>query len=167
MIPDMDGLEVARKVRATSDVPILMVTARADEVDRLVGLELGADDYIAKPFSPREVVARLRAVLRRSQGTLRHARRFSIGPLEIDLDAFEARCDGTPLSLSPTQLRVLGTLAERPNRAFQRGELLEALQDPAADSRTVDAHVKNLRQRLGACADRLETVRGVGYRLRG
>jgi DNA-binding response OmpR family regulator len=167
MIPDMDGLEVARKVRATSDVPILMVTARADEVDRLVGLELGADDYIAKPFSPREVVARLRAVLRRSQGTLRHARRFAVGPLEIDLDAFEARCDGTPLALSPTQLRLLGVLAEQPNRAFQRSELLDALQDPTADTRTVDAHVKNLRQRLGACAERLETVRGVGYRLRG
>jgi len=167
MIPDMDGLEVARKVRAASDVPILMVTARADEVDRLVGLELGADDYIAKPFSPREVVARLRAVLRRSQGTLRHARRFSLGPLEIDLDAFEARCDGIPLALSPTQLRVLGALAEQPNRAFKRSELLEVLQDPAADTRTVDAHVKNLRQRLGACAERLETVRGVGYRLRG
>jgi two-component system response regulator BaeR/two-component system response regulator AdeR len=90
-----------------------------------------------------------------------------VGPLEIDLDAFEARCDGAPLPLSPTQLRVLGTLAEQPNRAFKRSELLEALQDPAADTRTVDAHVKNLRQRLGACADRLETVRGVGYRLRG
>ena len=167
MIPDMDGLEVARKVRATSDVPILMVTAKAEEVDRLVGLELGADDYIAKPFSPREVVARLRAVLRRTRGTLRHAQRYSVGGLEIDLDAFEAHCNGTPLALSPTQLRLLGALAERPNRAFHRSELLDVLQDPSADTRTVDAHIKNLRHRLGACAERLETVRGVGYRLRG
>ena len=167
MIPDMDGLEVARKVRATSDVPILMVTAKAEEVDRLVGLELGADDYIAKPFSPREVVARLRAVLRRTRGSLRHAQRFSVGTLEVDLDAFEARCDGTPLALSPTQLRLLGALAERPNRAFHRSELLDVLQDPSADTRTVDAHIKNLRHRLGDCAERLETVRGVGYRLRG
>jgi DNA-binding response OmpR family regulator len=167
MIPDMDGLEVARKVRASSDVPILMVTAKAEEVDRLVGLELGADDYIAKPFSPREVVARLRAVLRRAHGTLRHAQRYSVGALQVDLDAFEARCDGTPLALSPTQLRLLGALAERPNRAFHRSELLDVLQDPSADTRTVDAHIKNLRQRLGECAERLETVRGVGYRLRG
>ncbi len=167
MIPDMDGLEVARKVRATSDVPILMVTAKTDELDRLVGLELGADDYIAKPFSPREVVARLRAVLRRSQGTLKRARRFVVGALEIDLDAFEARCSGDAMGLSPTQLRLLGAMAEQPNRAFRRSELLEALQDPTADTRTVDAHIKNLRQRLGACAEQLETVRGVGYRLRG
>ncbi len=167
MIPDMDGLEVARKVRASSDVPILMVTARAEEVDRLVGLELGADDYIAKPFSPREVVARVRAVLRRAQGGLRRSQHFTVGGLEVDLDAFEARCGDDVLVLSPTQLRLLGTLAEQPNRAFHRAELLDVLDDPAADTRTVDAHVKNLRQRLGACATQLETVRGVGYRLRG
>lgn len=167
MIPDMDGLEVARKVRASSDVPILMVTARSEEIDRLVGLELGADDYIAKPFSPREVVARLRAVLRRAQGALRRPQRFSVGGLDIDLEAFEARCETSVLPLSPTQLRLLGTLAEQPNRAFHRNELLDVLDDPAADTRTVDAHIKNLRQRLGACAAQLETVRGVGYRLRG
>ena len=167
MIPDMDGLEVARRVRASSDVPLLMVTAKAEEVDRLVGLELGADDYISKPFSPREVVARLRAVLRRSSGGLRHAQRFVVGALEVDLEAFEARCAGEPLQLSPTQLRLLGTLAAQPNRAFHRSELLEALHDPTADVRTVDAHVKNLRQRLNACSEQLQTVRGVGYRLRG
>ncbi len=166
MIPDIDGLEVTRRVRATSDVPILMLTARAEEVDRLVGLELGADDYIVKPFSPREVVARVRAVLRRAHGDLKRSQRFTLGELEVDLDAFEARCQGTALALSPTQLRLLGALAATPNRAFHRAELLDVLDDPTADTRTVDAHIKNLRQRLGACADKLQTVRGVGYRLR-
>ncbi|MEJ2665513.1 MAG: response regulator transcription factor [Deinococcales bacterium] len=166
MIPEIDGLEVTRTVRASSDVPILMVTARAEEVDRLVGLELGADDDLVKPFSPREVVARVRAVLRRARGDLKPAQRFSAGPLAVDLDAFEARCEQTRLPLSPTQLRLLGALAQHPNRAFHRRELLDVLDDPSADTRTVDAHIKNLRRRLGPCADMLETVRGVGYRLR-
>jgi len=167
MIPDMDGLEVTRRVRASSDVPILMLTARAEEVDRLIGLELGADDYIVKPFSPREVVARVRAVLRRAHGDLKPPQRFQVGELEVDMGSFEARCRGRALALSPTQLRVLAALAAAPNRAFHRSELLDVLADPSADLRTVDAHVKNLRQRLGPCAAMLETVRGVGYRLRG
>lgn len=167
MIPDMDGLEVTRRVRASSDVPILMLTAKAEEVDRLVGLELGADDYIVKPFSPREVVARVRAVLRRVHGDLRPPQLYVAGPLEVDLGVFEARCHGSVLALSPTQLRLLAALAAAPNRAFNRHELVDVLDDPSADVRTVDAHVKNLRQRLGACAGMLETVRGVGYRLRG
>jgi len=166
MIPEVNGLEVARHVRRSSDVPIIMVTAKVEEIDRLVGLELGADDYVTKPFSPREVVARVKAVLRRAGGQVRGATHHAVGALSIDLDAFEARCGDRPLQLSPTQLRLLATLAARPGRAFARQELLEAHTDGFADERTVDAHVKNLRQRLGACSEQLETVRGVGYRLR-
>ncbi len=166
MIPEIDGLEVARRVRRESDVPIIMITAKVDEIDRLVGLELGADDYVAKPFSPREVVARVKAVLRRAGGQVRGATHHAVGAITIDLDAFEARCGAQVLQLSPTQLRLLATLAARPGRAFARQELLEAHTDGFADERTVDAHVKNLRRRLGACGEQLETVRGVGYRLR-
>jgi len=167
MLPEVSGLEVARTIRAKSDVPILMVTAKADEVDRLLGLELGADDYITKPFSPREVVARVRAVLRRAGGTTRPAQRYRAGAIEVDLDAFEARCGGSPVRLSPTQLRLLAALAQAEGRALSRHELLDQLGEAYVDERTVDAHVKNLRRRLGPCGEQIETVRGVGYRLRG
>jgi DNA-binding response OmpR family regulator len=120
---------------------------------------------VTKPFSPREVVARVKAVLRRASGQVRADPPPRSGALTVDLDAFEARC-GEPLALSPTQLRLLATLAARPGKAFHRHELLEAQPSGFADERTVDAHVKNLRQRLGACSEQLETVRGVGYRLR-
>lgn len=166
MIPDPDGLEVARHIRRTSDVPIIMVTAKVEEIDRLLGLQIGADDYVTKPFSPREVVARVKAVLRRASGQVREATHHVVGPLTVDLGAFEARCHGQPLALSPTQLRLLATLAAHPGKAFHRHELLESQPTGFADERTVDAHVKNLRQRLGACSEQLETVRGVGYRLR-
>ena len=166
MIPGLDGLAVARQVRRSSDVPIIVVTAKVEEVDRLVGLELGADDYVTKPFSPREVVARVKAVLRRAGGLAHSVRHHTVGALRIDLDAFEARCGDVVLDLSPTQLRLLAALAARPGRALRRQELLEATADGFADERTVDAHVKNLRRRLGACGPQLETVRGVGYRLR-
>ena len=166
MIPERDGIDVARHIRAISNVPIIMVTARVEEADRLTGLDVGADDYVTKPFSPREVVARVRAVLRRAGGMVRSATHRAVGALTIDLDAFEARCGETPLALSPTQLRLLATLAAQPGRAFHRHELLDGQATGLADERTVDAHVKNLRQRMGACSDQLETVRGVGYRLR-
>jgi len=165
MLPEIDGLEVARSIRAKSNVPILMVTAKADEVDRLVGLELGADDYITKPFSPREVVARVRAVLRRTTGA-RASQRWRVGPLEVDIDAFEATCGGTAVALSPTQLRLLAALAASAGRALSRQELLNEVGDAYVDVRTVDAHIKNLRRRLGPCGELIETVRGVGYRLR-
>ncbi len=166
MLPGLDGVAVARRVREVSDVPIIMLTAKVEEGDRLAGLELGADDYVTKPFSPREVVARVRAVLRRAGGQVRSARHHVVGRLRIDLNAFEARCSETLLDLSPTQLRMLATLAARPGVALRRQELLAGQTDGFTDERTVDAHVKNLRRRLGACADQLETVRGVGYRLR-
>jgi DNA-binding response OmpR family regulator len=169
MIPEPDGLEVMRRIRAESEVPILILTARIEEVDRLLGLELGADDYILKPFSPREVILRVKTVLRRVQGAahggLRPRQRLVVGALELDLEAFEARCGGELLPLTRTHLQLLALLAARPGRAFNRLELLGALGDPGLDERTVDAHIKNLRLRLGACGGLLETVRGVGYRL--
>lgn len=167
MIPEIDGLEVTKRIRRESEVPILMVTARAEDVDRLLGLELGADDYIVKPFNPREVVARVKAVLRRSKGQVRTPQHYQVGGLEIDLEAFQARCRGEPLSLTPTQLRLLAALAAHPGKAFTRNEIMDALGDSGADERTINVHIKNLRERLGACGEQLETVRGVGYRLSG
>lgn len=166
MLPEMSGLEVARTIRAKSDVPILMVTAKAEEVDRLLGLELGADDYITKPFSPREVVARVRAVLRRSGGGSLRPRVYRVGKVSVDMSAFEARCGEATVALSPTQLRLLAALAKADGRVLSRHELLDQLGEPYVDARTVDAHVKNLRRRLGSCGAQIETVRGVGYRLR-
>ncbi len=165
MLPELSGLEVIRTIRASSDVPVLMVTARAEEVDRLVGLELGADDYITKPFSPREVVARVRAVLRRAGGSVRRSRIYRAGDVEVDLERFTARCGGKPVTLTPTQLRLLALLVQAEGRVLSRHELLDQLGESYVDVRTVDAHVKNLRRRLGPCGTRIETVRGVGYRL--
>ncbi len=166
MLPGMDGIAVAERIRSTSDVPIIMLTAKVEEGDRLAGLALGADDYVSKPFSPREVVARVRAVLRRAAGNVRSARQHLVGRLRLDLDAFEAYCGDVRLDLSPTQLRILAVLASRAGVALRRSELMEGQSDGFSDERTVDAHVKNLRRRLGPCASQLETVRGVGYRLR-
>ncbi len=166
MLPEIDGVSVARRIRASSDVPIIMLTAMVEEADKLAGLGIGADDYVTKPFSPREVVARVHAVLRRASGALRSPRHHVVGALRIDLDAFSVHCDGERVELSPTQLRILAVLAARAGRALRRHELLEGLTDGSTDERTVDAHVKNLRRRLGRCADQLETVRGIGYRLR-
>jgi DNA-binding response OmpR family regulator len=166
MIPEPDGLEVLRRVRRESEVPILIVTAKAEEVDRLVGLELGADDYILKPFSPREVILRVKTVLRRSRGGgMRPRERLRIGDLELDMEAFEARYQNEILPLTRTHLQLLAQLASRPGRAFTRTELLDAIGETNLDERTVDAHIKNLRSRLGSCSEMLETVRGIGYRL--
>jgi DNA-binding response OmpR family regulator len=166
MIPEPDGLEVARTIRAHDTVPIIMLTARVEEIDHLHGLDLGADDYIDKPFSPREVVARVRAVLRRSTGPARAPQHHRVGELTIDLDAFEAHCGKRPLKLSPTQLRLLASLAAQAGRAVSRQALAQAQPNTFSDERTIDAHVKNLRARLGPCRGQLVTVRGVGYRLR-
>lgn len=166
MIPELSGLEVTKQIRKQSEVPIIMLTAKTEEIDRLVGLELGADDYICKPFSPREVVARVKAVLRRSKRQLCAAEHYVVGELDVNMESFEACCQGKPLLLSPTQLRLLGTLAGQPNRAFARQELLAALEEAFIDERTIDAHIKNLRARMEDCAVHIETVRGVGYRLR-
>ncbi len=167
MLPGVDGLEVARRVRAESAVPIIMLTARDEEVDKLVGLGLGADDYVVKPYSPREVVARVKAVLRRASGGVEAPESFAVGALTVDLGAYEARCGDESVGLTASELRLLAALAREPGRVKRRAELLAAVGDGLADERTIDAHVKNLRRKLGDCRDQLETVRGVGYRLRG
>jgi two-component system response regulator AdeR len=168
MLPEMDGLEVLRRIRNHGNTPVILVTARTEDLDKLLGLELGADDYITKPFSPREVVARVKAVLRRAvlaeapKGILR------VGPLEIDSEKVVARLEGVRLELTLSEFRLLETLARTPGKAFSRAELLEAaLPDSDALERVVDVHLKNLRKKLEAAggAGLLETVRGVGYRL--
>ena len=168
MLPVMDGFEVARRIRATSGVPIIMVTARDEEIDKLLGLGLGADDYVVKPYSPREVVARVKAVLRRSSGQVVAPEVYRVGDLEVDLGQYTVRCVGLELDLTVSELRLLALLAKEPGMVRGRPELLAAVGDPErfADERTVDAHVKNIRKKLGACGAQLETVRGVGYRVR-
>jgi two-component system response regulator BaeR len=166
MLPLIDGLEVARRVRAESEVPIIMLTARDEEVDKLVGLGLGADDYVVKPYSPREVVARVKAVLRRANGQVPSGL-LSVGALEVDLSSYLTRCHGEEVALTPSELHILAHLAKEPGVVRGRAELLAVLGDERfADLRTVDAHIKNLRRKLRRCGEQLETVRGVGYRVR-
>ncbi len=174
MLPDRDGLEIARQLRAdpaTAALPILMLTARVDDTDRIVGLELGADDYITKPFNPREVVARVRAVLRRTGGPTAPAQRLLHGELALDLDAHRATLAGEPLDLTPTEFDLLVLLLRNPGHAFTRTELTEQGLGYAYAGleRTVDSHIKNLRkktERDPAAPPLIETVYGVGYRLR-
>ncbi len=167
MLPGIDGLQVCRELRGFSAVPIIMITARVEEVDRLLGLELGADDYICKPFSPREVVARVKAVLRRqAQPSVAGA----VPGLVIETEAYRATLDGVALDLTPVEFRLLETLAAHPGRVFSRAMLLERLYDDhrIVSDRTVDSHIKNLRRKLNAAApDRelVQSVYGVGYRL--
>ena len=170
-LPGIDGLEVCRTLRRTSDVPIIMLTARDEDADKLIGLEIGADDYVTKPFSPREVVARVRAVLRRLRRETVPEERVVAGALVIDHGRHEARCGQTVLPLSPTEFRLLSVLAQNPGRVFTRLQLLDLVQGEAYEGyeRTVDAHVKNLRQKVEAVAPdhacHIVTVRGVGYKL--
>jgi DNA-binding response OmpR family regulator len=171
MLPGIDGLEVCRAIRRESEVPIVMLTARAEEVDRLIGLELGADDYLAKPFSPRELAARVRAVLRRSapRQPLETERR-EVGSLVIDALRHEVSCNGERLALTPTEFRLLWTLAREPGRVFTRTQLLDQALEESYDGyeRTVDAHIKNLRRKLrrvpGSQTCGIVTVHGVGYK---
>jgi DNA-binding response OmpR family regulator len=173
MLPEIDGLEVCRRLRRESDVPIIMLTARDEEADELVGLEAGADDYVAKPFSPRTLLARIRAVLRRTSADAPNdGTTLTLGPLRIDGDRHEAAWGGAPLPLTPTEFRLLAALARRPGRVFRRLELLENLQGEAyvGYERTIDAHVKNLRKKLAAAggetaARSVVTVPGVGYKM--
>lgn len=166
MLPGKDGLAVCRELRGFTDVPVVMLTARVDEVDRLLGLELGADDYICKPFSPREVVARVRAILRRTQA----GRATAPHGLVVDSDTFRAVLDGVELDLTPVEFRLLRTLAAAPGRVLGRAALLQGLYDDhrVVTDRTVDSHVKNLRRKLVEAApqrDLIRSVYGVGYAL--
>lgn len=169
MLPGVDGWEVARQIRAAGGTPIIMLTARADEVDRLLGLGLGADDYITKPFSPREVVARVRAVLRRTSGET-SAEVLAVGDLSIDVGRMEVRRGGIPVSLTATEFRLLAAMARSPGRVFTRFQLIDLVHGHAFEGyeRTIDAHIKNLRQKLEPDPHRpryVLTVHGVGYRL--
>ena len=168
-LPGMDGLEVCQALRRESDVPIIMLTARVAETDRLIGLELGADDYITKPFSPRELVARVRAVLRRVRGGVHQPGVVRAGELEIDIHGHRASRAGESLRLTRTEFDLLLTLAQHPGQAFTREQLLDRLHGVAYDGydRSVDAHVKNLRQKIEPDPSDpryVLTVYGIGYR---
>ncbi|HLE14638.1 MAG TPA: response regulator transcription factor [Anaerolineales bacterium] len=170
-LPGMDGLDVAREIRRKGNTPIIMLTARLEETDRLIGLELGADDYVSKPFSPREVVARVRAVLRRAGSSLSAPAVLRAGDLEIDLDAHTVSAAGQPIDLTPTEFNLLAALAAQPGRAFTRLQLLETAQGATYEGyeRTIDAHIKNLRAKIERDSRQpryIETVFGVGYRFR-
>ena len=171
MLPGIDGLELTRILKrdnATSRLPIVMLTARGEEVDRIVGLELGADDYISKPFSPREVVLRVKAVLRRLQHDEGPSERLEVGGIELDVGAHQMRVRGKEIPLTATEFRLLRLLMERAGRVQTRGQLLSDVWGYAEDihSRTVDTHIRRLRRKLGPEADRIDTVIGVGYRLK-
>jgi DNA-binding response OmpR family regulator len=168
-LPGMDGLDVAREIRRKANTPIIMLTARVEEMDQLIGLELGADDYITKPFSPRIVVSKVRAVLRRMGAAVSPNRKINVADLTIDLDAHEITREGVFLDLTPTEFGILATLADQPGRAFSRLKLLEATQGTAYEGyeRTIDAHIKNLRAKIEADPKNphyIETVFGIGYR---
>ncbi len=169
MLPNVDGWEICRQIRKESGVPIIMLTARSDESDKLIGLELGADDYITKPFSPREVVARIRAVMRRARGMVQPSAMLRLGTLEIDLSQHQVQFNGVVLELTPIEYDILITLAEHPGQVFTRLQLLEATQNVAYEGyeRTIDQHIKNLRAKLHDDARNptyILTVFGVGYR---
>lgn len=161
MLPGLDGLSLCRALREFSDVPVVMVTARVEEIDRLLGLEAGADDYLCKPFSPRELMARIRAILRRSG----HAAR----PLAIDESARRVAIHGKPLDLTPSEFALLAVLARRPGQVFSRAQLLDLAFGDSLDvtDRAIDSHVKNLRRKIAAVAPELEPIHsiyGLGYR---
>jgi DNA-binding response OmpR family regulator len=166
MMPGMDGLMTLKEIRRVSRVPVLMLTAKGDETDRVVGLELGADDYLPKPFSPRELLARLRAVLRRTQAS--DGERITVGTLSVDVEARSVRVDDAPIELTGLEFDILLALVRRAGRVVPRGALLELAgrTDVTVSDRTVDVHVSHLRRKLGDDPPKLiRTVRGVGYQV--
>ena len=173
MLPGMDGLEICRRVRAESDVPIIMLTARSDDIDKIVGLELGADDYLTKPFNPRELVARVKAILRRQSAADRRsantpdAGTLTLSNLVIDPERRSVRIDGGAIDLRMKEFDLLFTLAKDPGLVFSREKLLEVVwgYDFAGETRTVDVHIAHLRHKLEGMAPTIETVWGVGYKL--
>ncbi len=175
MLPGIDGLDMCRQIKQdarTRHIPILMLTARKEEIDRIVGLELGADDYVVKPFSPRELVLRTQAILRRSQSSLQSITDtetwLHLGPVSIDKAAHQALLNGDPLELTGTEFKLLTTLIERRGRVQTRDDLLDTVwgYEYGGYGRTVDTHIRRLREKLGEACEWIETVRGVGYRFR-
>lgn len=172
-LPDADGLDVARELRRRGEVPIVVLTARGDETDRIVGLELGADDYVTKPFSPRELVARVRAVLRRAEAgpatTAGVDDQLRVLDVVVDLARMRVQVADREIALTPTEFQLVATLADQPGRVFSRAQLLDAIHGVAFESyeRAIDAHVKNVRRKLEpdpSSPRYVQTVRGVGYR---
>jgi two-component system, OmpR family, alkaline phosphatase synthesis response regulator PhoP len=170
-LPGRDGLDVTRELRRASNLPIVMLTARGDEADRIVGLELGADDYVVKPFSPKELVARVRAVLRRTATAARDGgpEILRVADVEVDVPRMRVRIGGRGVDLTPTEFELVSTMVRQPGRVFTRGQLLDAVHGVAFESyeRAVDAHVKNIRKKIEPSPGRpryLLTVHGVGYR---
>lgn len=169
MLPGIDGITVCREIRKFSDIPIIMVTAKVEEIDRLIGLEMGADDYICKPFSPREVVARVKAVLRRARPT-ETPQRLVAGPIILNASTRQVTIDDSPLSLTPSEFGLLNVMIASPERVFSRSELLDKVQGYRFEGydRTIDSHVKNLRKKISARLpgkDVIQTIYGVGYKL--
>ena len=171
MLPEIDGIEVCRCLKAaarTANIPVIMLTAKADEIDRVIGLEMGADDYVAKPFSMRELMARIKAVLRRSAHDNGSENSLVIGSLRLDFDSYQVWLKGNKLPLTPKEFDLLKLLLTNPGRAFSRDELLERIwgYEYYGDTRTVDVHIRHLRAKLAAdtaFSEAIETVRGVGY----
>jgi two-component system alkaline phosphatase synthesis response regulator PhoP len=168
-LPSIDGLDVCRAIRKESNTPVIMLTARVEEADRLIGLELGADDYVVKPFSPREIVARVRTVLRRTQGAPQPPQTIAAGQVTLDLTRHEARVGERSIDLTPTEFNLLAVLAAQPGRAFSRLDLLDAAQGEAYEGyeRTIDVHIRNLRQKIEREPKKPEyvlTVYGIGYK---
>jgi len=169
-LPGLDGLDVARSIRRDSTVPIIMLTARGDESDKLVGLELGADDYMTKPFSPRELVARIRAVLRRTEGLDERATFLRVGDLQLDLPRMQVSVAGRRIELTSTEFQILAAMARQPGRIFTRSQLLDVVHGVAFEAyeRAIDAHVKNIRRKIEPdprTPRYVQTVFGVGYRV--
>jgi two-component system alkaline phosphatase synthesis response regulator PhoP len=172
MLPGHSGLELARDIRQESDVPIIMLSARGDEVDRILGLEFGADDYVTKPFSPRELVSRVKAILRRVGPGTGDRSQTAIGDLLIDYDACQVRMRGESVHLTTSEYGILQLLARQPGKAYSRAEIMTSLWDesPVGDERAIDVHIHNIREKLEPdprSPSYVLTVRGFGYRLRG
>jgi two-component system, OmpR family, alkaline phosphatase synthesis response regulator PhoP len=171
MLPGIDGLEVCRALRAdhrTAGIPVIMLTAKSDETDRILGLELGADDYVTKPFSPRELTARIKAVLRRTSAKQTHSDVIRCGELTIDMGRREVNCGKETIVLTATEFRLMQFFATYPGRVFSREQLIDGAlgRDVSVIDRTIDVHITSLRKKLGDCGKWIETVRGFGYRLR-
>ncbi len=171
MLPDVSGLEICRYIRRDSDLgslPVIMLTAKGEEVDRIVGFELGADDYVTKPFNIREMILRVKAVLARSKTTPVAGKALRRGPLTIDPEQYEVTMDGRPLSLTATEFRLLHHLADHPGHARNRDELLDIIwgEDKFVTPRTVDTYIRRLREKLGPAGEMIQTLRGVGYRFK-